>query len=811
MEVIDLPKAGVLSNWVSCLTEDSKGRMWVGTFGGGIVVIEGNDIRKFDKENGLKASRIYDIIEDVEGNILIADQDNGLTIFKGDAFITINGKEVLPDPNVNAIFQDKTGALWFGTSAGILHYYPGSAKKAVIYNEAGSLFYKDIRFFKEDMDGDLWIGANSGGVIKYNMKASKFEAQPYINTILYTGGQVTALEIDRRNNLWIGTVEGIAVGTINGNNFQRYTLMDSLTIFEITALYCDPKGDMWIGTLPRGDKPGLIKYDDARKVFKPVSVLPGIIPRAMVMDMKGVLWIGTGKGLISFKNDSVISTMTQDDGLLSNNINLLAAGEDGSIYIGTNNGLNRYFPENKRIFTYTERNGFTGIETKPNAVYKSPAGDLWFGTANGATQLRPDRTVTQVSSPLTHIKSMQVNYETREMIPGMKLRYNERSILFDYYSICLTNPDVVKFKVKLEGADDNWRPVTDQTRAIYSALSPGKYTFMVIASNDQGVWNSNPVTFHFIIKPPFYLTWWFILISVVLIVLIIIMYIKVREQNLISEKINLEEKIKERTAEVVQKSMEIEDKNRGITASIRYAERIQRAMLPREDTFNDTFVLFLPKDIVSGDFYWMYDNGDTQFIAAVDCTGHGVPGAFMSIIGHNSLNTVVREYGLKQPAEIIDQLNIEVMKSLLQRQEIAITDGMDLALVAFNRKKFTLEFAGAYSPLYVVRKGEIFVYKGNRFGIGMSTMPKKKSFTNNNVEIKPGDMIYLCSDGFADQFGSSKVKKFRSANVRKLLLEIWELPVKKQKERLQKEILDWKGDLDQVDDIMFIGRRIPEN
>jgi ligand-binding sensor domain-containing protein/serine phosphatase RsbU (regulator of sigma subunit) len=811
MEVIDLPKAGVLSNWVSCLTEDSKGRMWVGTFGGGIVVIEGNDIRKFDKENGLKASRIYDIIEDVEGNILIADQDNGLTIFKGDAFITINGKEVLPDPNVNAIFQDKTGALWFGTSAGILHYYPGSAKKAVIYNEAGSLFYKDIRFFKEDMDGDLWIGANSGGVIKYNMKASKFEAQPYINTILYTGGQVTALEIDRRNNLWIGTVEGIAVGTINGNNFQRYTLMDSLTIFEITALYCDPKGDMWIGTLPRGDKPGLIKYDDARKVFKPVSVLPGIIPRAMVMDMKGVLWIGTGKGLISFKNDSVISTITQDDGLLSNNINLLAAGEDGSIYIGTNNGLNRYFPENKRIFTYTERNGFTGIETKPNAVYKSPAGDLWFGTANGATQLRPDRTVTQVSSPLTHIKSMQVNYETREMIPGMKLRYNERSILFDYYSICLTNPDVVKFKVKLEGADDNWRPETDQTRAIYSALSPGKYTFMVIASNDQGVWNSNPVTFHFIIKPPFYLTWWFILISVVLIVLIIIMYIKVREQNLISEKINLEEKIKERTAEVVQKSMEIEDKNRGITASIRYAERIQRAMLPREDTFNDTFVLFLPKDIVSGDFYWMYDNGDTQFIAAVDCTGHGVPGAFMSIIGHNSLNTVVREYGLKQPAEIIDQLNIEVMKSLLQRQEIAITDGMDLALVAFNRKKFTLEFAGAYSPLYVVRKGEIFVYKGNRFGIGMSTMPKKKSFTNNNVEIKPGDMIYLCSDGFADQFGSSKVKKFRSANVRKLLLEIWELPVKKQKERLQKEILDWKGDLDQVDDIMFIGRRIPEN
>ena len=249
---------------------------------------------------------------------------------------------------------------------------------------------------------------------------------------------------------------------------------------------------------------------------------------------------------------------------------------------------------------------------------------------------------------------------------------------------------------------------------------------MVIASNSQGIWNSKPVTFHFIIKPPFYLTWWFILISIVLIVVIVVMYIQIREQNLIKEKIILEEKVKERTAEVVQKSMEIEEKNRDITASIRYAERIQRAMLPREDTFHETFVLFMPKDIVSGDFYWMYDNGDHQFIAAVDCTGHGVPGAFMSIIGHNSLNKVVREYGITRPSAILDQLNTEVMKALMQRHEETINDGMDLALIAFDRKKFTLEFAGAYNPLYVVRKGEVIAYKGDRFPIGMTTMEIKR-------------------------------------------------------------------------------------
>jgi ligand-binding sensor domain-containing protein/serine phosphatase RsbU (regulator of sigma subunit) len=801
----------VASNTVSCLTEDSKGRIWVGTFGGGIAVFDGDNMHKFDSGNGLKASKIYDIIEDVEGNILIADSDNGLTIFKGDAFETINEKDILPDPNVNAIYKDKSGALWFGTNASISRYNPESKNNLVIYNQLNDAIPQDSRFFREDKDGNLWIGTNEGGVYLFNMKTSKFEAQPYINSQLYRDGQIKALEIDHRNNLWIGTNEGVAVGTINHQNFRRYTILDSLTVSGISVLYCDQKGDLWIGTEKMGGKPGLIKYISAKDDFKRVPALSGIIPKTMVMDAKGVLWIGTNEGLKAFRNDSIVMSITQNDGLLSNIINLLATGEDGSIYIGTNNGLNRYFPQTKRVFSYTQRNGFTGIETKPNAVFKSPDGDLWFGTANGATRLSPTEIPTRNLEPLTHLLNMQVNYESREMTPGLKLNYNEKRVLFDYYSICLTNPDVVRYRVKLDGADEDWQPVTDQTRVTYSALPPGKYTFNVIASNSQGIWNSKPVRYHFVIMPPFYLTWWFILLSIMVIVAIVVIYIKIREQNLIKEKIILEKKVKERTEEVVQKSMEIEEKNRDITASIRYAERIQRAMLPREDTFKETFVLFMPKDIVSGDFYWMYDNGDWQFIAVVDCTGHGVPGAFMSIIGHNSLNKVVREYGLTRPSAIVDQLNIEVMKALMQRHEKAITDGMDLALIAFNKKNFTLEFAGAFNPLYVVRKGEVILYRGDRNPIGMSSVVERKSFTNQSVDIQPGDMLYMCSDGYADQFGSEAVKKYKSSNVKKLLSEIWYLPVNEQKERLEKEILEWKGNLDQVDDILFVGTKIPEN
>lgn len=809
MEFIDLPEHGIQSNTVNCLTEDSRGRVWIGTWGGGVVVADGNEIRIFNESNGLAATNIYDILEDVEGNILIADQSKGLTIFKGDAFETISTEQILPDPNVNAICQDKTGAMWFGTNKGLVRYSPG--QKPVFYNNSNSSISEDIRFIKEDRDGNLWIGSNSGGIVLYNVEKSRFESQQDINSTLYVGGQVKALEIDKRNYLWIGTPDGVSVGSINDNNFKRYNFLDSLMVTEITALQCDQDGNMWIGTELMGGKPGLLKYTVKDDTFRRVDALSGIIPRALAMDKNNVLWIGTNEGVKAFKNDTIIATLSVSDGLLSDVINLLEVTDDGTIYIGTNNGLNQYLPDSERIFSYTERNGFPGIETKAHAVYKSLNGNLWFGTANGVTRLDPAKISTEKIEPLTHIIGLSVNYEPREMVPGMKLNHSEGSVVFDYNSICLANPDVVKYQIKLEGADNDWQPVTDETREDYPSLAPGKYTFMVKARNNQGIWNSEPVSFSFIVKPPFYLSWWFLLLALFVVVLTVIIYIKLREKKLVKEKIILEEKVKERTAEVVQKSMEIEEKNRDITASIRYAERIQRAMLPRDNTIPDTFVLFMPKDIVSGDFYWMYDSEEIQYIAVCDCTGHGVPGAFMSIIGHNSLNKVVREYGIKKPADILDQLNTEVLKALKQRNEEIINDGMDMALIAFDKKNFILEFAGAYNPLYVVRNGEVILYKGDRFPIGMNAISDKKCFSNQIVDIKPGDMLYMSSDGYADQFGSAEVKKYKSGNVKKLLVEIWNLPVCEQRRRLEDEILRWKGDLPQIDDILFVGTRVPLN
>ncbi len=797
---------GLSKNHISFITEDYRGNIWVGTYGGGITVFSGERMTIFNASNGLEAITIHWLLEDNEKNMIIADHYTGISIYKGDHFVTFADDNILPDNGVRAVEEDELGRYWFGTNAGISVYNPGKkeGEQVQLFNNAKNAIGNKIKHIKAGKKGKIWIGTEGNGLSYYDLKTGRFVYDTWLNSRLDPFGTIYALEIDQQNRVWIGCQDRLVVW--NGTKEETFTQASGLAGTFIKALFCDDKNHIWIGS---ENKSGLTKYDCKTGEFKIIDIGEGYVPVTISQTTDSKIWVGTTSGLLCIENDSVIFTLNERAGLLSNNIKLLQPEGDHFLYIGTNYGLNRYNLSDSTIATFTKRSGFTGIEALENASISDSKGNLWFGTANGVTRLSPSNMPPVDSKPLTHVSSMEVNYIPREMKEGLKLNYKEKSLVFNYYSVSLSDPGAVKFKVMLKGADPDWRPPTSQTMDYYPNLAPGHYTFMVMASNSYGYWNEDPFEYAFTIKPPFYQTPWFIAICIILAGIGIISYIKIREKNLIREKKILEAKVVERTAEVVQKSMEIEEKNRDITASIRYAERIQRAMLPREDSFHETFVLYMPKDIVSGDFYWMYDNGDIQFIAAVDCTGHGVPGAFMSIIGHNSLNKVVREYGIIRPGAILDQLNVEVVKALMQRKEETINDGMDLALIAFNRKESKLEYAGAYNPLYLVRDGELITYKADRFPIGMSSIEAKKTFVNQQVDIKSGDMIYMCSDGYADQFGSPEAKKYKSGNVKKLLSEIYNLPVAEQRQKLEKEILEWKGDLPQVDDIMFIGTKIP--
>lgn len=798
----DSHRNGIGSNWISTISEDSRGNTLIGTWGGGFTRIGKDGIKTFNLSNGLSDSKIRKIISDAEGNILIGTEEHGLAIFKGEQFVSFFEKDGLANPQVWSILQDRRGEYWLGTNEGISIYNPEM--------EAGSqfrLFNKlqenRIRFIKEDSRGRIWIATDNEGVFTYIPDEKLFTFEGRLNSYISTLA-TTALETDDKAGLWVGTLDGLIYYTYDDGIAQYYTQSSGIAGNEITSLYFDHQKRLWIGSRATG----ITVYSNNE--FKIIGLEENYTPTVMIMDNKGLLWVGTeSHGVIVFdpvKNE-IVKSITEENGLLSNLINAVQADNFNNIYIGSNNGLSIYYPDVDKVFAYTRKNGFMGIETKRNASFKDRKGLMWFGTVNGITRFNPEISRAKNEEPLTHILGLQVNHKDRKMVDGMKLKSRENTVIFDYVSICLTNPDAVNYKIFLEGADNDWR--FDQPPVTYTTLPPKKYTFHLIAQNSDGNWNQEPIRFSFQIMPPFYQTWWFILICILSGIISIIAYITIREQQLKRENRILEEKVRARTAEVVIQKEELAEKNKDITDSIRYAKRIQFAILPPEIPFKDTFILFKPKDIVSGDFYWLDVHRNREFLAAVDCTGHGVPGAFMSIIGNNILNKIIREQHIYKPSEILNSMNRELIHVLQRHDETggAVQDGMDISMTCYHKDTMELEFSGALNPLYLVRNGDIQEIRADRFSIGRSTNEEKKQFTNHVIKILPGDVIYLFSDGYADQFGGEAGKKFKTKPMQELILAIADQSMEVQKVILDNTIEAWRGDINQVDDILIIGRR----
>jgi ligand-binding sensor domain-containing protein/serine phosphatase RsbU (regulator of sigma subunit) len=801
----DLVKAGLKSNWISTLFEDKDGNIWAGTYEDGVVRISPeNKMELFSKRNGFPGMKVWSMMQDREGNLLIGTNDNGLCVYKGDDFISYFKEDGLINSQVKAILERANGTYWFGTSEGISILSRSSASESM--RDFHMLHGVEIEFLKEDKQGTVWIGTFDNGVSSYSRTGEvMFDHQ--LNTNI-SQKQVRAMAIDQDDYLWIGTLEGLIYYDIENQKLEKLfirSLETDLNGNEIAALYVDAKNRVWVGS----DGKGVTLIDGGE--FFSLDLGFEFTPTAFAEDQDGMMWIGTeGMGLILYdpEQEEVRSIYNEaEDGLLANHINLVNVDRFNNIYVGTNKGLNIYARNESRFYSFTSKSGFVGIDTRPNASCADRMGDMWFGTVLGVTRYRPSRYLHIGREASTHITGMEVNHERVEMERGLSFSHRQNSITFEYGSITL-NPDEVFYSIMLEGIDKEWRQPDRQTRAIYPVLPHGRYKFMVKARNSAGVWNRDPASFRFVIKPPFYLRWYFILSALLASLLLIISYVKIRERALKRENSILEEKVKDRTAIVVAQKEELTQKNKDITDSIRYAKRIQFAILPEESPFPDTFILFKPKDIVSGDFYWFNEVGNKEFFAAVDCTGHGVPGAFMSIIGHNSLTKIVREYGILEPGKILSQLNKEVLETLHQRSDMGdVYDGMDLALVSYDKKGKYLEYSGAFNPLYLVRDGEILETKADKISIGRSSFKTEAVFQNHRIEVKSGDTVYLFSDGYADQFGGERMKKFKYGNLKELILKIQPESMAQQRILFDYTIEKWRGDIEQLDDILVIGRR----
>jgi serine phosphatase RsbU (regulator of sigma subunit) len=293
-----------------------------------------------------------------------------------------------------------------------------------------------------------------------------------------------------------------------------------------------------------------------------------------------------------------------------------------------------------------------------------------------------------------------------------------------------------------------------------------------------------------------------------LIVVFVFFILKSLKEN---KRINSE--LKTKNNKVEEQSAIIEEKNKDIIDSINYAQRLQQILLPAHEEFKQalpsSFLFFEPKDIVSGDFYFIEKQNDFVLIAVVDCTGHGVPGAIMSMVANNLLNKVVREQKLSKPDKILNTINKELYFSLKQNvSEKTAYDGMDISICVFYPEKKEIHFAAANNSVYIIRDKEFIELKPDKMGLGKSAYESNFIFKQQIVKVENGDMVYMGSDGYADQFGGGKGKKMMKKNMQKLFLEIAHLPSNEQEKLVRDNFIDWKGPLGQVDDVTVLGFRV---
>lgn len=548
--IFDMFRDGLASNWISTVSGDKNGNIWVGTWGGGMNVIKGDVItEKFDVTNGLPDNKIWNILEDREGNILIGSNENGLLVYKGKKFLSYSKTDGLINNQVWAIVTDPSDNIWFGTNEGISIYDVKTGKYQHMTTENSRLVSNQIRFLKRDRQGNIWIGTNDYGVQVYQTSRKEFVYDPLINRYFpRSNSLVSAMEIDKDNNLWIGTTEWLVYYEIDNTKIAGLSQSSGVAGTDITTIFCDSKNVVWVGS----KRKGLTRIQGSD--VKAIKLGEDFTPKTIAEDSEGKLWVGTeDRGILVVKNGKIIKRIKMTDGLLSNNIMSLNVDAKGNVFIGTSAGLNKFIQKTGKLIRYSEKSGFTGIEVKDHATFKDKEGNLWFGTINGAYKYSVKYDIPNLIEPITYISRFRVNSIERQMEAGLSLGYRERSITFDFGSICLSNAEGVTYMYRLVGADRDWITVVDNiTMVNYPLLPPGNYTFEVKASNNEGVWNKVPITYSFVINPPFWKTWWFYVILFVVIAGSVYLYIRIRIRTLVKDKRVLEERVRMRTEQVLE-------------------------------------------------------------------------------------------------------------------------------------------------------------------------------------------------------------------------------------------------------------------
>lgn len=838
--------------WPIIQTRD--GNFWLGTYDQGLDYMSPNEgvlkNYQYDPRYPKKFvfNNIWSLYEDDYGIVWIGTDGGGLMKYSHiqKKFKTIKPAKSETDKIVNHIIRsvesDELGNLWIGS------WYHGLIKKdratgdyvsyeRVDENGWSNVGLNQVRALLVDSKQRLWVGSNRQGAYYIDISNDSIvdfrSVDGDSNTL--THNNVRSLCEDGNGNIWIGTTHGLNLfNTKSGKMTQFWSSVNELNSLphdKINTIAMGPNNMLWVGTDYGICTIDINSLELNRIKSKDLGLSHPTVYNIILSKFEDVMWIGTLDGLNSY-NVSTGETgtyRTKEQNKLDHNKALIEDSR-GNLWLSTSYGLLQFDKSSGSFSIYDETEGLQVLNYTYGTVCEDKYGNVYFGGIGGLTSFNPETVQENPNGPrmlLTGLYLDGVRHEKSSLLhqtKNIKIAYDVSTVEFTYNGFSYHDPDKTRYAYKLEGYDDEWHYVGNLRTAQYSGLAPGTYVFKVKASNEDGVWSKEMASITIIIPTPFWMKWWFFAVIIVLLILLIWLVVKWRMRKLEREKERLEHVVEERTEELrVQRDI-IEEKNQEMLDSINYAEGIQRSILPSNkmitENLEQSFVLFMPKDIVSGDFYWMHVNNNLVYTAVADCTGHGVPGAFVSMVGANGLKRTVNEYNLSSTNEILDKLSHLVESTFRNRK-----DGMDIALCAYDKSTRRIQFSGANNPLYVVRKSTsvelsypsmgkrleqnnyvLYDIKGSRQPIG--AFDEREAFQKFDCQLEVGDTCYMFTDGFADQFGGPKGKKFKYSKFKKLLLELQEQSMTHQGKVLKETLTDWMGGHEQIDDICVIGFKV---
>ncbi len=736
---------------------------------------------------------------------------------------------------ISSIYQEENGDLWLGTTGrGLNHVSKENGRVTRYARNAGPgrrLTHDQINKVYRDKSGNLWVGTGDGVNIMRDGSTQFYrfcDREPRVSCGYFSGQQVNDILEDSGGNIWFAASNGWhRYDPVEGLISSRQSIYNGAEALALRDVYCvleDNRGWIWVGS-----SVGLIKYlpgEDKYEIFQAgilnqSSNITNNTVLSLLLDSENQLWVGTASGLNRYDPESNSFVYFSDPVELAE-LRIYGMQEDGNgnLWLSSDRGLSRYDPETESFIQYGSSDGLQNYEYLLGSSYKDKEGRLYFGGISGLNIFHPDSIQDNTHKPrlsFTHyVKRREQGGNSQpiflDRVSAIEFTSDVQNITIHFSALEFTAPERNQYMIKRvkKGQDGLWIHNDERHSLTLYNERPGTYTLSVRGSNNDQVYSDEEIQIEIDIPYPFWSKTPAILIYVVLGMLFIMLAIQIRTRSLRrSNRILREKEISAK--EISRQREELVMKNKNITDSILYAKRIQIALLPSSDSFRailpDSFVLFKPKDIVSGDFYWINQHGNKIYVAAVDCTGHGVPGAFVSIIGFELFRKITASKQGSNPAMILDTLNENFSEIFSDGEQVYLNDGMDLSLCILDMKEKSLDYSGAFNPMYLVRNETIIEVKADRFSVGADIhfSAERKLFKSHKIYLQKNDAIYIFSDGYADQFGGPEGKKFKYRRFRHLLLTIHKLPMEKQRSILDASLEEWKGGMDQVDDILVIG------